>query len=121
MSTIMAISVVVGKNLIDRHEITEIIEPSVNMSTITSMSIDVDENSVDKAEKTDITDADTVSIDRPPRKQFTIREEMVKLDNGLFACKHCPKQFKVVPQVYFFYIFYFVPPLRARVICQLYP
>jgi hypothetical protein len=74
------------------------------MSTITSMSIDVCENSNEAQEKSDITDADTVSIDRPPRKQFTIREEMIKLDNGLFACKHCPKQFKVVPQV-FFYIF----------------
>jgi hypothetical protein len=93
---------VVGKNFIDRHGITEIIEPSVNMSTITSMSIDVSENSNEAQEKSDITDAGTVSIDRPLRKQFSIREEMIKLDNGLFACKHCTKQFKVVPQVYFF-------------------
>jgi hypothetical protein len=35
-----------------------------------------------------------------PVKKFSIKDETTRLPNGSLACKHCPKQFKVVAQAF---------------------
>ena len=42
---------------------------------------------------------DNVSVEKNVKK-FSIKDETLKLANGMLACRHCDKQFKVVAQAY---------------------